>query len=398
MAERIVLVSDDADFFEYILPKIRFRNSDELFCFNFDELPEKLDKLTNALFIINSENSEQKTQQLVSIINENPVIVFGYNEDENIKTGLYEAGMNSYVTPATSDTELNGIIFSNLKIVSSLEKNERYREILVDNKIITKNNEVYLDANSMLDRELAKIRKSASNAVLAAIAPDEKSKKVLQSNQIETLILNNIRKNDLLMTFAPNKYFLLLYNTDINTVDKLWAKIRDSIPEKVHAGFVQVDTKPRQQLVSEVLGKLHQSINNIPISNDSDSAANFKIYRQNFNKKMEQVIYPVFFHVQQTFNERLYGLKMEQINGEGYGTFILKSRYASGYFKITAPGLAKINIDIVYDSKYNDNKRFTLESKRITLEPHEFEAGLLQDLLERFIQEFKNEVDDEYIE
>ena len=113
---------------------------------------------------------------------------------------------------------------------------------------------------------------------------------------------------------------------------------------------------------------------------------------------MEQIIYPVFFHVQQTYNERLYGLKIEQENGEGYGTFILKSKYATGFFKISAPGLAKINIDIVYDSKYNDNKKFSLESKRITLEPHEFEAGLLQDLLERFIQEFKNEVEDDHIE
>ena len=42
MQSRIVLVSDDSDFFEYILPKLILRKSDELFKFSFKELQTKL--------------------------------------------------------------------------------------------------------------------------------------------------------------------------------------------------------------------------------------------------------------------------------------------------------------------------------------------------------------------
>ena len=36
MQSRIVLISDDVDFFEYISPKLNLRKSDELFKFGFD--------------------------------------------------------------------------------------------------------------------------------------------------------------------------------------------------------------------------------------------------------------------------------------------------------------------------------------------------------------------------
>ncbi len=398
MAERIVLVSDDLNFFSYILPKIRLRNSDEIYRFSFDELPDKMDKLTDSVFIINSENNSVKTLQLFDFINENPVIVFAYNVDEELKVELYKRGMNSYITPDVSDEELNSKIMSCFRIVSSLKKNKMYRELLVDNRLITPNNEVFLNSNLILDNELLKIRKSSINAVLAAIAPDEKSKHTLQPNQIETIILNNIRNNDILMNYAPNKYFLLFYNADIKTVQNIWDKIKLKIPDKIHAGFVQVGFKTRQQLVSEALMKLHENINRLPVSDDS-SMANFKIFRQEFNKQLGQIIYPVFYQIQQMYSDRLSGIKMEQETGEGFGIYSVKTKYVNGYFKITAPGLSKINVDIIYEiDNENAGKNFSLKSKRVTLDPHEFESGVLQDLLERFIQEFKSEVEGEFTE
>ena len=40
MADKIVLVSDDIDFFNYIKPKLELRKSDELFCFSFEKLKD----------------------------------------------------------------------------------------------------------------------------------------------------------------------------------------------------------------------------------------------------------------------------------------------------------------------------------------------------------------------
>ena len=42
-----------------------------------------------------------------------------------------------------------------------------------------------------------------------AVSPDDRSKFAIQANQIETVIINNIRENDLLINYAPNKYFII---------------------------------------------------------------------------------------------------------------------------------------------------------------------------------------------
>ena len=57
MLGRVVLVSDDKDFFEYIIPKLLLRKSDELFRFSFDELTEKFHQLNSSLLIISELKS-----------------------------------------------------------------------------------------------------------------------------------------------------------------------------------------------------------------------------------------------------------------------------------------------------------------------------------------------------
>ena len=61
MQNRIVLVSDDSDFFEYFIARLALRKSDELFRFDFDSLPSKIHMLRTSVLVINSENAENKT-------------------------------------------------------------------------------------------------------------------------------------------------------------------------------------------------------------------------------------------------------------------------------------------------------------------------------------------------
>ena len=76
MANKVVLISDDIDFFDYIRAKLSMRKSDELYTFMFDELPEKLHLLNSAVIIVNSETSQEKTLDLLRTISK------GYDEDE----------------------------------------------------------------------------------------------------------------------------------------------------------------------------------------------------------------------------------------------------------------------------------------------------------------------------
>lgn len=399
MASRIVLISDDSDFFDYIRAKLELRKSDELFMFNFDSVPEKLHFLETAVLIINSENSREKTLDLLKIFKNTPIIVSAFNDDDTFRRKCYRAGMLDFMPLLTPDAEFRARMIPALSISSLLEKNVQYREILVKNKTLSGDNEVFLDYNYILDKELEEIDVASKKAVFAAISPNEKTKFLLKSTLIESVILNNIRKNDILMNYAANKYFLLMFDTDIISAQKLWAKICSQLPEKLYAGFCNIVNQKRQQLINEALNKLHEAINydkeivdtnNNPVvglslvRNESSSYTNFKMFRQEFGRKIEQVITPVFYQIQQKYDGKIMGVSMEQGTGEGYGTFYIKGKYSSGCFRITSPGFSKINIDITYQKTTEK-----IDAKRITLEPEELESGLLEDLLEQFILEYK---------
>ena len=68
MQSRIVLVSDDSNFFEYIRPRLRLRKSDELFLYSFDKLPLNLHLIKTSMLIINSEGAQEKTLDLLSLL------------------------------------------------------------------------------------------------------------------------------------------------------------------------------------------------------------------------------------------------------------------------------------------------------------------------------------------
>ena len=277
-----------------------------------------------------------------------------------------------------------------------------YRELLVNNNIISKNNEVFTDYCNILDNEISQLEDNSTDAVFCAISPNDKSKFLMQPYQIESAILKNIRKNDILMRYGINKYFLLLFNTNIEHAAKICNKIQNSLPQKIYAGLVNIAKKKRQQLVNDALNKLHEEINKDSICNKSISDSNimgnnFKLYKHEFNKKLENVIAPVFYMFQQNYNNKLFGMTITQSTGDGYGVLYINGKYSKGSFRISSPGLSRINIDISYDINHNkscnDNKK--PESKRISLEPEELETGLLEDLLEQFIIDFKSAVNNE---
>ena len=125
MTSKIVLISDDADFFDYIKAKLELRKSDELFTFGFDEIPDKLHLLTTSVIIINSENSQEKTLELLSLLKDTPCIVSAYNEDDVFKRKCYREGIFDFITPLTSDSDFRAKMIPALNSVSILENIHR---------------------------------------------------------------------------------------------------------------------------------------------------------------------------------------------------------------------------------------------------------------------------------
>ena len=143
MTNKIVLISDDKDFFEFIRAKLALRKSDELFTFSFDVVPDKLELLRTSLLIINSESSKEKTLDLLNIFKGTPCIISAFNEDLAFKHQCYKNGAFDYITLLTPDAEFQARLIPGLSVTSLLEKNLQYREILVKSNIVMPNTKFF---------------------------------------------------------------------------------------------------------------------------------------------------------------------------------------------------------------------------------------------------------------
>lgn len=389
MTNRIVLVSDDLNYFDYLKSKLELRKSDELFTFKFDEILDKVHLLKNNVLIINSELAQEKTLALIKIFKTTPIIVTAYNDDDKFKKKCYHAGVIDFMSLLTSDAEFRARMLPALKLSGLLEKNEQYRNLLVDKNIIDNNNEVFKSYEEIIESELKKLQANSQKAIFGAISPSDKRKLSITSNNIETVILNNIRKNDVLMNYAPNKYFIILKDTNLESAKKLWDKINQQMPQKIYAGLTKITNQNRQQLINEVLNKLHLEINNCSSINNlkekTNQNYNFKIFKQDFIKKFEQIVIPTFYQIQQNYGNIL-GTNIKQYCNNGQGEFSLNTHNIHSVFKITTPGFSKINIDIIYETSNG-----LIDQKRISLDIEEFTSELLHNLLEQFVLEFKGE-------
>jgi len=366
-----------------------------LFRFTFDKVPQMAHLLGSAVLIVDSETGKEKVFDLISLFEETPIIVTSFNEDLEYKEKCYKLGAVDYITLLISDNEFQARLIPAMSISAVLEKKSYYKKLLEKNNTISRNNEVFLDYKQIIDIELEIINNSKQSAVFLAIAPNDKTKFLIQPVEIETMILSTIRRNDVLMTYAPNKYFLILHDINIESAKILFDKICKKIKQKLYAGFVSITNQKTNQLIDEALNKLHQAINSNHLNEnigqeflnlDGVPATNFKQYRQDFIKKMELIISPVFYQIQQKYANKLYGVTMQQHLCSDYGVFYINNKTTTKTLKITYPGYSKINVDITTQQGAN-----IINRKRIAFEPNEFESGIIEDLLEQFVSDYKNE-------
>lgn len=393
MSSQIVLISDDSDFFDFIKLKLELRKSDELQTLSFDEVPGQIDSLQASVLIVNSENRNQKTIDLLKIFNYmTPIIVTAYNDDETFKKKCYRAGTFDFIPLLTSDSEFRARMLPALNLISILKKNNYYRKLLVKSKILSKNNEVYVKYEETIDSILAELKETPIKTVFAAIASNERDKYLINPNSIETFLVNNIRKNDVLMKFAHNKYYLMMFNTDLISAEKHWNKIIQNFNGKLYAGFVSVTNQNRQQLTGSALLKLNEAFNSEIIDTESEKMLsdvsarnNFKLYRKEREQRYNKMVTPVFYRLQQKYMNKLIGVKIEQDFDKSKGNFSIIGKHFRADFNISSPGYTKVNIEITIkkDNAESDSKKFSFDTD-------EFDENLLEDLLEQFVSETKN--------
>ena len=116
---------------------------------------------------------------------------------------------------------------------------------------------------------------------------------------------------------------------------------------------------------------------------------NFKLHKENFVKKLENILSPLFYQTQKRNEEKLFETKITQTVTEERGNFSLKNEKGESFFTVSYPGYTKINVEIIHNIKNQD-----LKAEKLFVDTNELSEEKLEYLLNSFIKDFQTYTND----
>lgn len=400
----ILIVTENAEIWRNLQEKLMLvRNSDRLRTVDFEDAQAVILSSKPALiFLCGGEKS--KLLMVLKFIKETAplaVVILGveiYNMD--FIMSMYDEGIDDYIT---KDAKPADILIK--AINASKTFSERTCSLLNTNLLeeldgISVEDGFYTEkfANELMDNLL----NSGMSAMFLIVTYDELDRVMFDFEKLSSAIKTSVRNRDVVIKLRNGKFYILLVNTDFKGAEIVFEKIQKALNGsfRIKAGicdacgksFRELEQKATVALTDAMLGANDYVIyQEKEMLEDDDWAVetddrqkDFKLFKQLFVKKMENVITPVFYKLQNTYDGTLPDTKIEQYTDENRCIFHLRSPKQTSRLTIIYSGLAKVIIYITHcglDSP--ENKEYAIPLKDLT-------ELLLTALTEDFIKDYKS--------
>lgn len=331
------------------------------------------------------------------------LVVDKYEQD--FVLSAYDSGISDFFVLGNDNAEILMRTIWSLKKNTLLNTVNKYNSLLKKLKVLNQESGFFATefSETVFENEFKLLRDREADGMLMLVSPSDESKGTISQEQLAETIKRSTRTSDVVVHSPGNRFFILLPKTPLKGAFCVWEKIKKVIGDEnaVKAGLTSISNKSYKSIKNELLKALLEAestksdiivVNNEEEELTSDSwidkmnspQKNFKLFKQSFNKKLEKVIAPVFFQIQEAYEGKLFNTQIEQYTNETDSEFILRAGANESQLKITYPGFSKINIDIIYRGLESP------ENKRITLDLSELDEGRLSEIVENFIEEFKS--------
>ncbi len=406
----LIFITNDNNITGMLKPKlVLLREVDDISTTNYSEAFEKIievfpetiliycsEEKKECLELIRKIRSQEKTRN-ISIL----LIIDKYNQDFILNA--YDENITDYLLITADDAEILIRTIWCLKKNAIMTKFTKQHGLLKDLEIINKETGFYTEnfCQKIFENEFKNLKETKTGAILMLVSPSEESKTKLDSLQFAKAIKTSTRNSDVIVHCDINKFYILLEETQLKGAFCVWDKIKRAVGDQytLNAGVSNVDDKSFDDLKHELINALNEAKSTnqeliIVSEEEKDSSGdwlekinttqkNFKLFKQAFSKKLDNVITPVFFQMQKLYEEKLFKTVVEQYSNATLSSFVLKKLDKVSELKITYPGFSKINIDIVHEGLDSP------ENRRICLDLTELDESRLTQIIEDFIQEFK---------
>ncbi len=405
MQNNIVLITDNKEIAENIQKKIvLLRDSDKFETIPLKNCFEEVKKQKANLIIYHLTENEEEAENFLSFLQKlkqtkelfcSSVLLLYDELDENVLCAAFEKGLTDFVSTKSSDSELTIRTIWCLQKREKLYETESKKDILSQLKIIDKNNHVYTEnyTYTVLKEESKK-----NWGTFVVVAPDINIRSKISPIDLMNIIKKNVRTCDILGYASDFKIYLWFRETKKEDVSKILEKIKLSLTVDftICAGYIETKNiafDKAEEYANNALSKALLKGDTFiyakePKTNEinlEDNIQNFKLHKENFIKKLGNILSPLFYQTQKRIEEKLFETTINQNVTEEKSLFSLENELGKSLFTVTYPGFAKINIEIIHDVK-----EMELKAEKLYIDTKELSEEKIEYLLDCFIKDFQN--------
>ena len=383
---------------------VLLRTTDGIYSSTYDNAPDVLYDLRPDIILLHEHEKRDKTLNLLKYITgkkifENSNVIVLVNQfDRAFILAAYDNGAEDYISVNSEPVEFLIRIINSIKKSGLQNKIKRLNSNLEYYGIIDNISGFYNPKfeNEVMNTELNK--GNYDNSAYMIITPDENGKKIYSNEIMIQAIKKSVRIDDIVIGPSGSRYSLLM-NTGIDGAVKILDKIKSELPEdaSIKAGITIVNEREFDSVKKKATCALNNSLLEnkaytifskaevgdddwLEISKDDEKA--FKLFKNAFSKKLENVIAPVFYRVQKSYEEQIGDAKIEQFTDEQQSIFrIICGKYESRLTMIY-PAFSKIVIYITHSGLDSP------ENREITLPLSQINQNKIGEILESFVNEF----------
>lgn len=369
MSENILLISEDKSSLESLFSNVSVLQRGEIIALTpIASLKKALSQDVKVVLINESEyfyNEIFKTIEIIKRANSDIciIVILSKNDDEFVAE-CYKNGVYDFINNSSSNQEFNVRILNCLKYLMLKEKSGILSVFLNNTSSI--NAKTGLFTHKSLKENFDNICdeysffKTGSYIVLSI---DSSVKTKVSMNRLALYLKKYLRQTDVIAQ-GTGKYYLLLPRTDLNGAKTVVEKVSASMGKdiRIHAGISLLDVKDFYELEKDANDSLKSAIVNDKlyvclgenmnidenVSGSLGKNKHFKLFEKLFNKKLYELIEPLFFRKEKEFQAKSGYINVSQYANKVECVFSLRYGEKQSELVLRYDGFAKFNLKIIH--------------------------------------------------
>lgn len=383
---------------------VLLRSDDKLISVTYENAMEVIYDMIPDVVIVHEHEKNTKTLELINylkskiIYKNTTVILLADKYNSNFMLAAYDTGADDFLLKDADASEILIRTINGIKRTALNRKEEQLERILEQYNIVDNKNKFYSAKfeNDIMETELSANKNAVYTYLI--VTPDEESKKRFSNENLISAIKKSVRSQDVVFGANGSRYSMLL-KANAEGAIRIFEKIKAEISAdyKIKAGIASVEIKKADEIKKRCTCALNNALlsdadyaiyskeepaNDNWLDIPQNNEQSYKFFKKAFLQKIENVIAPVFYRLQKSYEEKIPETKIEQFTDIEQSVFRIVNGDNESRITMRYPAYTKLIIYLTHSGLD------TPENKEIVLSLKELTQSKIDEIVEDFINEF----------